>query len=421
MKSKSAKMSIVFLIVFLMTMSSVAATCNIIVITDPTGQDPNGAAAGSMSFAENMFQSTFLMSKNNQFAVLSGGTGSSDTRLDSIVDAVATLENNASAASAAAVASAYDGARLLVGGPNIGAAIGGSFDAYVITVEDASNTIKVTPYNSGIATLQPGQKGAIIHLRNTNGNPMYGTADSVRKETAMNFGKMIRDGYPATTILSEALGEVANDSGEKYGGGGVNLVSGISTGDMFTPKDMNETGYPMDEEYSKVCEDCGWSVGYPASEGYDKCPVCDGNLKTVYAYQALGDALTVSPNAVSVSVYGSDKSGLAATTKEIVEASVAKNGYDASAIAGSINRGINNGLLMGVDHVEPKDINVKQGSKAVGVYYNALPGDRSSPAWDLPIDGNILNILGSIQTAVGIILILLVVFRSRLLKSFQNR
>ena len=236
MKSKSAKMSIVFLIVFLMTMSSVAATCNIIVITDPTGQDPNGAAAGSMSFAENMFQSTFLMSKNNQFAVLSGGTGSSDTRLDSIVDAVATLENNASAASAAAVASAYDGARLLVGGPNIGAAIGGSFDAYVITVEDASNTIKVTPYNSGIATLQPGQKGAIIHLRNTNGNPMYGTADSVRKETAMNIGKMIRDGYPATTILSEALGEVANDSGEKYGGGGVNLVSGISTGDMFTPK-----------------------------------------------------------------------------------------------------------------------------------------------------------------------------------------
>ena len=59
-----------------MTMSSVAATCNIIIITDPTGKDPNGAAAGSMSFAENMFQSTFLMSKNNHFAVLSGGTGS---------------------------------------------------------------------------------------------------------------------------------------------------------------------------------------------------------------------------------------------------------------------------------------------------------------------------------------------------------
>ena len=46
----------------------------------------------------------------------------------------------------------------------------------------------------------------------------------------------------------------------------------------------------------------------------------------------------------------------------------AKNGYDASAIATSINKGINNGLLVGVDHVEPKDINVKKDSKAVGVY-----------------------------------------------------
>lgn len=418
---KKFKISLVFLIIFLMTMSSVAATCNIIVITDPTGEDPNGAAAGSMSFAENMFQSTFLMSKNNHFAVLSGGTGSSDTRLESIVNAVANLENNASVMAAAALASNYNGARLLVGGPKMGAAIGGSFNAYVITVDDASNEIKVTPYTSGVATLQPGEKGAIIHLRNTNGNPLYGTADTVRKETAMNIGRMIRDGYPATTILSEAMGEVAKDSGEKYGGGGVNLVSGISTTDMFTPKDMNETGYPMDEEYSKVCDDCGWAMGFPAVESYDICPVCGGNLRTVYAYEALGSTLTVSSDAVSVSVYGSDKPGLASTTKEIVEASVAKYGYDASAIAGSINRGINNGLLMGVDHVEPKDINVKQGSKAVGVYYNALSGDRSSPSWDLPIDANILNILGSIQTAVGIILILLVVFRSRLLKSFQNR
>ena len=421
MKYKKFHASIVFLIIILMTMSSVAATCNVLIITDPTGSDPNGAAAGSMSFAENMFQSTFLMSKNNHFAVLSGGTGSSDTRLESIVDAVASLENNASAASAAASASKFKGARLLVGGPGIGAAIGGSFDAYVITVDEFSNNIKVTPYSSGVATLQPGQKGAIIHLRNTDGNPLYGTANSVRKETAMNIGKMIRDGYPATTILSEALGEVAKDAGEKYGGGGVNLVSGISTGDMFTPRDMNETGYPMDEEYSKVCDDCGWAVGYPQSETYDKCPVCGANIRVVYAYESLGNALTVSPNAVSVSVYGSDKPGLSSTTSEIVQASVAKYGYDASAIAGSINRGIDNGLLMGVDHVEPKDINVKQGSKAVGVYYDALPGDRSSPTWDLPIDGNILNILGSIQTAVGIILILLVVFRSRLLKSFQNR
>ena len=421
MKIKKFHASIVFLIIFLMTISSVAATCNIIVITDPSGDDPNGAAAGSMSFAENMFQSTFLMSKDNHFVVLSGGTGSSDNRLESVVKAVASLDNNASAASAAALASQYKGARLLVGGPDIGAAIGGNFNSYVITVDETSNNIKVTPYTSGVATLQPGQKGAIIHLRNTAGNPLYGTADSVRKETAMNIGKMIRDGYPATTILSEAMGEVAKDSGEKYGGGGVNLISGISTGDMFTPKDMNQTGYPMDEEYSKVCDDCGWGVGYPAAESYDRCPVCNSDLRTVLAYESLGSALTVSSNAVSVSVYGSDKPGLASTTKEIVEASVAKYGYDASTIAGSINRGINNGLLMGVDHVEPKDINVKQGSKAVGVYYTALPGDRSSPAWDLPIDGNILNILGSIQTAVGIILILLVVFRSRLLKSFQNR
>ena len=410
-----------FLVIFLITMSSVAATCNIIVITDPSGEDPNGAAAGSMSFAQNMFQSTFLMSKDNHFAVLSGGTGSSDTRLESIVDAVATLENNASAASAASIASRYNGARLVVGGPNIGAAIAGSYKAYVITVDDATNQIKVTPYSSGIATLQPGQKGAIIHLRNTDGNPLYGTADSVRKETAMNIGKMIRDGYPATTILSEAMGEVAKDSGEKYGGGGVNLVSGISTTDMFTPRDMNMTGYAMDEEYSKCCDDCGWAVGYPAAEAYDSCPVCGAPIRIVYAYEALGNSLTVGSNAVSVSVYGTDRPGVASTTKEIVEASVNKFGYDASAIAGSINRGINSGLLMGVDHVEPKDINVKQGSKAVGVYYTALPGERSSPAWDLPIDGNILNILGSIQTAVGIILILLVVFRSRLLKSFQNR
>ncbi len=404
-----------------MTMNSVAATCNIIVITDPTGQDPNGAAAGSMSFAENMFQSTFLMSKDNHFAVLSGGTGSSDLRLESVVDAVANLENNASSSAAASLANSYSGARLVVGGPYMGAAVGGSFDAYVITVNDADNSITVTPYSSGVATLPVGQKGAIIHLRNTNGNPMYGTADSVRKETAMNIGKMIRDGYPATTILSEAMGEVARDSGERYGGGGLNLVSGLSTSDMFTPNQMNSTGFPMDDPYSKVCDDCGWGVGYPSAENYDKCPVCGHDLKIVYAYEALGNALTVGKNSVSVSVYGSGKAGISSTTKEIVQASVNKYGYDQSAIAESINKGINNGLLMGVDHIEPKDINVKPDSKAVGVYYTALPGDRSSPSWDLPVDANILNILGSIQTAVGIVLILLVIFRSRLLKSFQNR
>ncbi len=418
---KKSNLIIVSFIVLLLTMSSVAATCNIIVITDPSGKDPNGAAAGSMSFAPNMFQSTFLMSKEQHFAVLSGGTGSSDVRLDSIVDAVANLQNNASAASAASLAGGYDGARLIVGGPYIGASVGGSFDAYVITVSDNDNSITVTPYSSGVASLPPGQKGAIIHLRNSQGNPLYGTADSVRRETAMNIGKMIRDGYPATTIVSEAMGEVAHDSGEKYGGGGVNLVSGLSSGDMFTPKEMNETGYPMDEPYSKICEDCGWGMGYPSAENYEKCPMCNHDLKIVKAYEALGNTITVGKDSVSVSVYGSGKAGVDSTTREIVTASVNKYGYDQAAIAGSINKGINNGLLMGVDHVEPKDINVKQDSKAVGVYYNSLPGDRSSPSWNLPIDVNILNILGSIQTVVGIILIMLVIFRSRLLKSFQNR
>ena len=420
---KKWNIPIIFFIIFMMSISSVSATCNVMVITDPTGEDPNGAAAGSMSFADNMFQSTFLMSKEHHFAVLSGGSGGSDSRLDSIIEAVASLENNASAASAASLASKYSGARLIVGGPEMGIAIGGSFDAYVVTV-DGNGSITVTPYSStsgGIATLEPGQKGAIIHLRNSEGNPLYGTADTVRKQTAINIGKMIRDGYPATTIVSEAMGEVANDAGEKYGGGAVNLVSGLSTGDMFTPEELNETGYPMNEVYSKSCNDCGWSVGYPSCENYDVCPVCNGKLTTVYAYQALGNAITVTSDSVSVSVYGSEKQGLSATTTQIVEASVAKNGYDASAIASSINKGINNGLLVGVDHVEPKDINVKKDSKAVGVYYTALNGDKSSPSWDLPVDANLLNILGSIQTAIGVILILLVVFRSRLLKSFQNR
>lgn len=406
--------------IMLLLLNTVSATCNIIVITDPTGKDPNGAAAGSMSFAENMFQSTFLMSKEHKYAVLSGGTSSADVRLDAIVKAIANLNNGASAASAASIASGYKGARLVVGGPEIGAAVGGSFDAYVIKVNE-DNSITVTSHSGGLATLEPGQKGAIIHLRNTQGNPYYGTASHVRKETAVNIGRMIRDGYPATTILSEAMGEVAKDSGEKYGGGGVNLVSGLSTGDMFTPRDLNDTGYPMDEQYSKVCDECGWGVGYPSAKNYDRCPICNGELRKVYAYEALGNALTVSPGSISVSVYGSDKPGLSVTTTEIVKASVTKNGYDSAAIATSINKGINNGLLVGVDHVEPKDINVKKNSKAVGVYYTALPGDRTSPSWNLPLDSMILNILGSIQTVIGIILILLVIFRSRLLKSFQNR
>lgn len=400
--------------------ASISATMNVIVITDPTGEDANGAAGGSMSFAQNMFQSTFLMSKENQFVVLSGGEGDSNNRLRAIVDSISQLENGATASTGAAVASSYTGIRLMVGGPTIGAAVGGSFDAYLITVEN-DDSIKVTPYSSGLAVLPPGEKGAIIHLRNTAGNPMYGTATQVRRETALNIGRMIRDGYSATTIVGEVFKEVAEDSGEKYGGGAVNLVAGISTGDMFTPEEINTTGYAMDEPYVKLCENDGWSAGYPSADNYETCPTCGSELKVVYAYESLTDAITVTQDSVSVSVYGSEAAGLSETTSEIVKASVKKYGYDANAIAGSLNKGINNGLLVGVNYVEAKDLNVKEGSKAVGVYFTPLPDGRTSPPWNLPVSSFVLDILGSIQTAIGIILVLLVIFRSRLLQSFQKR
>ena len=399
---------------------SISATMNVIVITDPSGEDVNGVAGGSMSFAQNMFQSTFLMSKENQFVVLSGGEGDSQNRLKAIVNSISHLENGASASVGAATASGYPGIRLMVGGPSIGAAVGGSFDAYLITVE-SDNSVKITPYANGLAVLPPGKKGAIIHLRNTHGNPKYGTANTVRRQTALNIGRMIRDGYSATIIVGEVFREVSIDSGEKYGGGAVNLVSGISTGDMFTPLELNTTGYPMDEPYVKICPNDGWSSGYPSAENYDTCPIDGSELKVIYAYESLTDAITVTQNTVSVSVYGSDAQGLSETTTEVVKASVRKYGYDANAIAGSINKGIRNGLIVGVNYVEPKDLNVKADSKAVGVYYTALPNERTSPPWNLPINSFILDILGSIQTAIGIILILLVVFRSRLLQSFQKR
>ncbi|MGZ7069475.1 MAG: hypothetical protein ACXVHN_01515, partial [Methanobacterium sp.] len=80
------KKLIIFLLMLTMLMGPVAATNNVVIITDPTGKDPNGAAAGSMSYAENMFQSTFLLSKDNHFAVLSGGEGDSIARLGAIVE-----------------------------------------------------------------------------------------------------------------------------------------------------------------------------------------------------------------------------------------------------------------------------------------------------------------------------------------------
>ncbi len=403
-----------------MLTSTASATMNVIVITDPTGKDPNGAAAGSMSFAQNMFQSTFIMSKDQQFAVLSGGEGNSYQRLLAIVKAISLLENGANPSEAAGSANSYSGIRVVVGGPTIGAAVGGSFDAYLVTVDD-SGVIRASLYSGGLAVLPAGTKGAILHLRNTHGNPQYGTATRVRQETAINIGKMIRDGYSATYIVGKVFEEVSKDAGEKYGGGAVNLVSGISTGDMFTPEKLNETGFPMNEAYTKVCAVDGWSVGYPEAENYERCPIDGSALKTVYAYEALTSAITVTQNTVLVSVYGTDETGVVETTQEIVKASVKKNGYSANAIAASINKGIGNGLLVGVNYVEPKDINIKQNSKAVGVYFTPLPNSRTSPAWNLPVSSGLLDILGNIQTAIGFVMVLLVLFRSTLITSFKRK
>ena len=400
--------------------ATASATCNVLVITDPSCEDPNGAAAGSMSFANNMFQSSFIMSKNDGYAVLSGGEGNGTERNYAIIDALGAMQHGSSPAAAVALSGNFKGIRLLIGGPTMGAAIGGDYNAYLVVVDESGN-IRVTHHTGGVVQLPQGSKGAIIHLRNSAGNPLMGTADRVRRETAVNIGKMIRDGYPATYIVGKAMEEVAVDSGEKYGGGAINLVSLISTGDMFVPDRINTTGYPMDENYSKVCLDCGWAAGYPEAENYNVCPICNHELEVRTATDVLINEITINKDAVSVSVYGSDKVGLADITKEVVRASVKKYGYNASTIAGSINKGINNGLIVGVNYVEPSDLNVKPDLSAVGVYYNALPSGRTSPAWNLPINSIVLTIIGSIQTAIGFVLIVLVIFRTRLLKSFRDR
>ncbi len=241
MKSKIF-ICLIFIITISMVVNTASATMNVIVITDPTGQDPNGAAAGSQSWQKNMFQSTFLLSKNQHFAVLSGGEGNETPRLGAIVTALNSLENGGTAAQAATTANGFSGIRIMVGGPTIGAAVGGYFDAYVVVV-DANNTITITPYNGGLAVLPPGSRGAIIHLLNTPGNPQYGTADAVRLQTAELMGRMIRDGYPATDVVAAAFQNVAVNAGEKHGGGALNLASGITTGDMFTPTELNDNRF----------------------------------------------------------------------------------------------------------------------------------------------------------------------------------
>ncbi len=78
-------------------------------------------------------------------------------------------------------------------------------------------------------------------------------------------------------------------------------------------------------------------------------------------------------------------------------------------------------MIVGVNYVEPKDINVKESSRAVGVYFKALPNSRTAPAWNLPISSSLLNTIGNIQTAIGLMLVVLVLFRRILIKSFFRK
>ena len=417
-QSKLAKIAL-FLIIVMLFSTTASATMNVAVITDPTGKDPNGCAAGSQSFAANMFQSTFIFSQEHKMALLSGGEGSSNVRVAAIISALTQLQNNGTPEQVVNVANGFDGIRLMAVNPTQGIAVGGSFDVYVVTV-DNNSTINVQAASGGLATVPPGTKGAMIHLRNSHGNPKSGTAETVRLQTAINMGKMIRDGYPATKIVSEAIGEVAADSGEDHGGGAINLVSGVTTGDMFTPEQLNQTGYEMEKPYSKVSYS-GWAVGYPEAENYQVSPVDGSPLTVIYAYQALGNAITVSDDNPSVSTYGSDEKGISEATSSVVIASVTKNGYDPVKIAQSINKAIDSGTLIGVEYVDASDINVKENIKAVGVYYTPATNGRSAPTWNLPIDSQVFDVLGNIQSVIGILLILLAIFRSTLIKSFFRR
>lgn len=419
MKRSKLIFFVLCLFITLASISAISATMNCIIISDPTGSDPNGAAAGSMSFEENMFQSTFVMSTQHQISVLSGGESvKEDLRLRMVCEALANIQNGGSASSAASIANSYSGMRMVVGGPNIGIAVGGSFDAYLIVEED-DGSYSVSYYGGGLAVIPPGKKGAIFHIRDSPGSG--GGAAGARKAIATEIAKELRDGYPATKIMGTVFKMVATQTGEVYGGGANNLYCGITTGDMFTPDELNQKGFNMADEYSKVCPKCGWSIAFPSAETYDVCPFCQVPLQTIYAYEALESTLTVSDNNANVFVYGSDEQGLASTTTLVVQSEVQKSGYSSTKIASAINKAINNGIIVGVNYVEAKDININKNAKSVGVYFTSLPNERSSPPWNLPINTFVLNILGAIQTVIGIVIVILVIFRGRLLKSFQNR
>jgi hypothetical protein len=135
----------------------------------------------------------------------------------------------------------------------------------------------------------------------------------------------------------------------------------------------------------------------------------------------LKNAITVSNDNPSVSTYGSDKKGLNEATTSVVVSSVRRNGYDPVQIAKDINQAIDGSIIVGVEHVDSSDLNVKENIKAVGVYYTAAPNGRTAPAWNLPIDSQVFDVLANIQSLIGILLILLALFRTSLTKSFFRR
>ncbi|MGO9388113.1 MAG: hypothetical protein ACLPWD_08725 [Methanobacterium sp.] len=428
MRNVNVARILMLFITTLVMMNAAAATCNVIIITDPTGQSPNGAAAGSMSFDNNMFESTFINSPEDKFAILSGGADTSGTsnvvndtpRLQMIVQCINVLKGGANAETAASVANSFSGQRLVVGGPTIGAAIAGTSGNYVIEVAN-DGTITITPYNGGIGVLPPGTKGAVLHLLHTPGNPQPDNTSAVGLAAAEMIGEQIRDGYPATEILANTFKIVAIQSGEKYGGGAVNLDSGISTEDTFTPSLLNQTGFPMDQPYAKIDNISGWSVGYPDADSYTTSPIDNNPLTVEYATTVLQNYITVGSNSATVSAYGTDDPGIIDTTQSVVESSVSEHGFDATQIASDINKAISSDLLVGVQPVEPDDIHIETYTKQVGVYFTPLANGRTAPVWNLPISSSLLESIGNLQTAIGLIMVVLVIFRSTLISSFSRR
>ena len=121
--SRIRKLSL-FLLILVLFSATASATMNVAVITDPTGKDPNGCAAGSQSFAANMFQSTFLFSQEHKMALLSGGEGTSDVRVAAIITALTQLQNNETPEQVVSVAQRFGGIRLMAVNPTKGIAVG---------------------------------------------------------------------------------------------------------------------------------------------------------------------------------------------------------------------------------------------------------------------------------------------------------